>query len=177
MSARFPASFLLCGMLATLLGAAACAQRAEGNMLAKPAAKPRARLASGKILSLEVRRTPEERALGLMFQKNLSEEEGMLFVFPEDGLHAFWMKNMRFSIDILWLDARGVVVHAEESVPPCPDAGAGGRPSADEPEPCPSYAPLREARHVLEIPAGAAARNALRVGSHIALENLSGTPS
>ncbi|UCF79942.1 MAG: DUF192 domain-containing protein [Acidobacteriota bacterium] len=168
MSARFPASLVLCCLLATLLGASNCAQRAERNALAKPAAKPLARLASGKILSLEVRRTPDERALGLMFRENLSEEEGMLFVFPEDGLHAFWMKNMRFSIDILWLDARGVVVHAEESVPPCPDAGAG---------PCPSYAPPREARYVLEIPAGAAARNALRVGSHIALENLSGTPS
>jgi uncharacterized membrane protein (UPF0127 family) len=168
MNARLPASFLLCGVLATLLGAAACAQRADRNALAKPAAKPRARLASGKILSLEVRRTPDERALGLMFRKNFSEEEGMLFVFPEDGLHAFWMKNMRISIDILWLDARGVVVHAEERVPPCPDASVG---------PCPSYVPLQEARYVLEIPAGAAARNALRVGSHIALENLSGTPS
>jgi uncharacterized membrane protein (UPF0127 family) len=61
------------------------------------------------------------------------------------------MKNMRFSIDILWLDRDKRIVHLEPRVPPC---------AAD---PCPSYVPDRPASFVLELQSGAAAQHGLKL--------------
>ncbi len=98
----------------------------------------------GTIVMVEVADGPEERARGLMFREGLGEGEGMLFVFERDGLHPFWMKNMRFPIDIVWLDSDGRVIHLETDVPPCPGP------------PCPLYTPRVSARYVLEVGANSA---------------------
>src|SRR3989338_5701660 len=47
--------------------------------------------------------TPESRERGLSGRDGLASDEGMLFVFQNDGYHTFWMKDMLFSIDIIWL--------------------------------------------------------------------------
>jgi uncharacterized membrane protein (UPF0127 family) len=99
---------------------------------------------NGEVLTAELALTEEDRARGLMFRKDLNEDQGMLFVFEEEGRHAFWMKNMTFSIDILWLDRQKRIVHIEHRVPPCQN------------EPCPSYPPDYPALYVLELRAGAA---------------------
>ena len=44
------------------------------------------------------------RSKGLMFRKSLPENEGMLFVFDREGYHRFWMMNMSFPIDIIWIN-------------------------------------------------------------------------
>ena len=77
-----------------------------------------------------------------MFRTGLEPDQGMLFVFEEEGFHSFWMKNMEIPIDILWLDAGKRIVHIEERVPPCPE------------DPCPSYRPPIPALYVLELKAG-----------------------
>lgn len=81
----------------------------------------------GTAVAIELATKPEEKSRGLMFRESLEEGRGMLFIFEREGYHAFWMKNVRFPIDILWLDESFTVVHIAASVPPC---------SA---EPCPSY--------------------------------------
>src|SRR3989338_1806519 len=73
-------------------------------------------------------------------RSGLAEGEGMLFVFPQDGKYGFWMKDMRFSIDILWLNASGMVVYMAQNVSP------DSFPKSFE-----SDVP---ARYVLELPAG-----------------------
>ncbi len=93
----------------------------------------------------------EDRARGLMFREEIHENQGMLFLFEEEGIHSFWMKNMRFPIDILWLDRDKRIVHIEARVPPCPR------------DPCPSYAPPAAAAFVLELKSGCAERHRLRV--------------
>ena len=60
--------------------------------------------------------TPETRERGLMFRKGLGAGHGMLFVFDKTGEYAFWMKNMTFSIDILWLADDGEVVRIGQDV-------------------------------------------------------------
>jgi uncharacterized membrane protein (UPF0127 family) len=60
------------------------------------------------------------------------------------------MKNMKFAIDILWLDENKKIVHVSSNVPPCVT------------DPCPVYNPGMPARYVLEIPAGDAKRYALK---------------
>ena len=73
---------------------------------------PRPLFMKGRILvCASVADTPEARQQGLSGRAGLGESEGMLFVFPKDGEYAFWMKDMRFSIDILWLSGNGTIVY------------------------------------------------------------------
>lgn len=105
---------------------------------------------AGEVIAVDVADDPAERERGLSGRAGLSANEGMLFVFPEDGQHGFWMKDMRFAIDILWLAADGTIVHLEESVAP---------------ESYPRvFTPSAAARMVLELPAGWAAGHGVRVG-------------
>ena len=102
----------------------------------------------GSKVIAELAVSDEERQLGLMYRPKINDDQGMLFVFEEEGRHAFWMRNMRFSIDILWLDKDRRIVHIERRVPPCAQ------------EPCPSYPSPLPAQYVLEIRSGGAeARN------------------
>ncbi|MEK7494433.1 MAG: DUF192 domain-containing protein [Patescibacteria group bacterium] len=67
-----------------------------------------------QVFQLERADTDEERALGLGYRDSLCDTCGMLFQFPEPGMYPFWMKGMRFPLDIIWLDGNRVVfiVHA-----------------------------------------------------------------
>ena len=97
-----------------------------------------------------VAQTPEERQKGLSGREGLGANEGMLFVFPTDGLWGFWMKDMRFSIDILWLSADGTIIYIAPNVSP------DTYPQTFEP-PAP-------ARYVLELPAGYVAYHDVNIG-------------
>src|SRR3989344_3005166 len=59
---------------------------------------------NGKCISIEYAITPEERAGGLMYREVLPENAGMLFVFPEETKQGFWMKNVKFPLDFVWID-------------------------------------------------------------------------
>lgn len=95
--------------------------------------------------------TPAKRTRGLSGTDGLAEGEGMLFIFPEDGLYGFWMKDMRFAIDIIWLDSAWEVVDVAESVSP------DSYPA--------SFSPSKPARYVLEVPAGFAKSHNIALGS------------
>jgi uncharacterized protein len=115
-------------------------------------------LPSGKVLSVELMLTGEDRARGLMGRPSLPSDHGLLFVFEAPGSYPFWMKNCRFPIDIVWMDEEGRVVYVAASVPPC------------RRDPCPTYqpgGPSRPARFVLEIGAGQAEREGVRRGSKL----------
>lgn len=62
--------------------------------------------------------TPELLMRGLSGSDPLAKNEGMLFVFDHDGGHSIWMKEMRFSLDIIWISRFGSVVHIERNVHP-----------------------------------------------------------
>lgn len=90
---------------------------------------------------------------GLSGRSSLAEGSGMLFVFGREDTWAFWMKDMRFSIDIIWAASNGEIVHIERSV---------------SPETYPkSFAPPVPARYVLEVPAGFSERHALQRGMRL----------
>jgi len=111
---------------------------------------------NGFAVTAELAITDEEREQGLMFREKLNADQGMLFIFEEEGIHSFWMKNMRFPIDILWLDIQKKIIHLEPNVPPC---------SSD---PCPSYAPGASAMYVLELQSGCAEKQGLRLYNQLA---------
>lgn len=112
-------------------------------------------LPDGEELVVELAVTPPQRSRGLMFRDELPAGQGMLLVFPDTGFRSIWMKNVRFPLDLLWLDSAGRVVHVEQKVPPCPE------------EPCPDYHSLQKAASVLELNAGAVEKWGIEPGDRL----------
>ena len=140
-------------MLAAACGAA---PKASVPSAATPApAGPRVVLPSGATYALEVVRTPEEQAQGLMFRESLAERTGMLFPFSDKAVHRFWMKNTMIPLDMIWMDTQGKVLFVSPQTPPC---------VAD---PCASYGPDLPAASVLEIAGGMAKKEKVEVASVI----------
>lgn len=69
-------------------------------------------------LRVEIANTDEERMQGLSGRNNLDNVNGMLFVFPESDYHAIWMKDMKFAIDIIWIDEDLTVINITKNVTP-----------------------------------------------------------
>lgn len=60
----------------------------------------------------------ETRVRGLGGFSSIRENQGMLFVFDDIGKHGFWMKDMNFPIDIMWMDEYYKIIYIEENVKP-----------------------------------------------------------
>jgi len=97
-------------------------------------------------LEVQIADSEPRRVRGLMFQDQLPPDQGMIFVFNEPGLYSLWMLNMQFSLDMIWFDQNGNVVHIEKDVPPCK--------TALEITTCQSVVPNDEATYVLEVTSG-----------------------
>lgn len=106
----------------------------------------------------EAAQTPEQRGRGLMFRDSLEEKAAMLFVFDATGPHGIWMKNMKISLDILWLDSEKRIVDLKENIPACAQ------------DPCTVYEPARPAAYVLELRAGAVSKTGLKAGDMMVLK-------
>jgi uncharacterized membrane protein (UPF0127 family) len=81
--------------------------------------------------------TYEQILLGLSNKSSIKENEGMLFVLNPFSRRGFWMKDMKFPIDIIWLNENKEIVHIRKSLEPCETN-------------CPVYNPDRESKYVLE---------------------------
>lgn len=57
-----------------------------------------------KKINVELAETQEQHAQGLMFRKNLKNNEGMLFIFDDEQIREFWMKNTLINLDIGYFD-------------------------------------------------------------------------
>jgi len=103
-------------------------------------------------LSLRVRvaRTPAEQLASLNGIKSIRSDEGMVFVFKEDGIYSISTTDMLFPVDLMWIDKNGIIVDAQASVAP------GLR------DPIP---PRSEARYVLMVNASLMDRNDIFVQS------------
>lgn len=67
---------------------------------------------------VDVADNPSERQLGLSGRDNLPATEGLLFVFPESDYHGIWMKDMRFPIDVIWIDEHFKVIDITRNLKP-----------------------------------------------------------
>lgn len=113
---------------------------------------------NGDRVRIEVVDTPEARVRGLSGRAELEEGTGMLFVFPKPDRYVFWMPNMHFAIDIVWLDATMQVVHVKERATP-----------ESYPE---KFDPGVFASYVLEVPAGYVAQHGVVVGTRAEVHDL-----
>lgn len=101
---------------------------------------------------VELARTPEERSQGLMFREGLASDQGMLFIFEQEGEYPFWMKNTLIPLDIIWLNKEKVIVFIKENVQPC------------QGEFCPLIDPYQNAKYALEVKEGVAEKINLKIG-------------
>ncbi|WP_101926399.1 MULTISPECIES: DUF192 domain-containing protein [Luteimonas] len=141
---------LLCLLLPLLLPA--CASNAPSVELA------------GQRYVVEIANTDETRARGLMFRDRLDDGHGMLFIHDAEAPLAYWMKNTRIALDILYFDEALRLVSQQRDVPPC----SGG-------DRCPVYPSRAPARYVLELNAGEARRIDLQDGALLELSNIPAT--
>lgn len=105
-----------------------------------------------KCIVIERALTPEEQARGLMFRTGIAEDEGMLFIFRDAGQRFFWMKNVPFPIDIIWLD-EGKKVTGITRAEPC---------VAD---PCRTYPSHGKVKYVVEVASGFSEKNGVIAGT------------
>jgi len=112
--------------------------------------------------NVEIADDNSERARGLMYRDQMAADAGMLFLFDRQEPQAFWMKNTRIPLDILYFDNGWILVGWSLNTPPC---SLGDR--------CPSYPSQAPARYVLELNAGTAERIGVKLGDKLSVEGLS----
>ncbi len=121
----------------------------------QPLTPRRACFESDACFEVEVVSSPSAHAKGLMDRKALNPTAGMWFVFENEAPRSFWMKNMHFSLDIVWINKEKKIIGISESVAPC------------APDLCASIASPGPVQYVLEIPAGAARRSKAQIGQTV----------
>ena len=110
----------------------------------------------GQRYEVEIADNDASRAQGLMFRDKMADGHGMLFIHDYEEPQAYWMKNTRIPLEILYFDTGRKLVTQQRDVPPCSAGDA-----------CPIYPSNAPARYVLELNAGQAAKLKLQDGSEI----------
>jgi len=166
----------LAGALCLALAAAATAGCGDATPAVSPGMPPerpaevsapettlrRARVRVGmQVIRAEVADTFEARARGLSGRRQLPEGHGMLFVYARAARHGFWMPDMHFDLDIVWI-RDGRIVDVTADIPHEPPADGE----------LPVYRPDEPASLVLEVPAGTAARHGWAPGHEVEVERL-----
>ena len=106
---------------------------------------------------VEVADTPTKRELGLQYRRDLAPDRGMIFLFPTETEHAFWMKNTPIPLDMIFIDhERKIVGIIEQTVPFSLDTRSVGVPS----------------QFVLEINGGLAKRQGIQTGDRVRFDGI-----
>lgn len=111
---------------------------------------------AGQRFHVEIADNDNERSRGLMFRDSMDADRGMLFIHDKQMPLAYWMKNTKLPLDILYFDNERKLVSQQRDVPPC---SLGNR--------CPPYPSQGPARYVLELNAGQAAKLGLEEGAEL----------
>lgn len=110
----------------------------------------------GERFTVEIARTLQEQARGLMFREHLPAGRGMLFVYERAFPQRFWMKNTRIALDIMFFDGQRRLINVH-TARPC------------RADPCPTYPSAAPARYVLELNAGKAEALGIKPGAELTL--------
>ena len=112
-----------------------------------------------QVLIADISATPEQRTAGLSLRDALAQNEAMLFVFDNEAAHRFWMKDMKFPIDIIWINSDKTVVDIEHTLQPC-SLGVL----------CSTYEPDDDSLYVLETVGGFAQKYGIIEGTPVEFE-------
>jgi uncharacterized membrane protein (UPF0127 family) len=113
---------------------------------------PHVKLTAGMhIIDAQVASTPDERMTGLMFRKEMPQQEGMLFVFEYPSQQCFWMKNTLLPLSVAFVHDDGTIANIEEMQPQTLDSHCSAQP----------------VRYVLEMNKGWFARKGIKAGTRL----------
>ena len=101
---------------------------------------------SRRTFRVEIVISPEAIKQGLSGRPKLDDGAGMLFIFPAISRQSMWMIDMKFPLDIVWLDETFTVVHITYGCAPCPNAAN-----------CPTFSSVKRVKYAIEMTATAAA--------------------
>jgi len=123
-----------------------------------PQLQPHATVRIGDgVFKTRVANTEETRVQGLSGTSKLGEDRALLLVFDSEGEWPIWMKDMKYPIDIVWLNKDKKVVHIVKNAPP-------------ESYPYEKFTPKRSAKYVLELPAGTVDEKSIIIDSQAAFD-------
>ena len=126
-----------------------------------PSYTPPPQITIGKqTFTLDIADTDEKRSQGLSGRGKLEETQGMLFLFPQKDMYAFWMKDMLFPLDLIWID-EDTVVDISENVP-IPFTATY----------LPRYQPKAPVNRVLEVNSGLTKKYGIIPGMKVAFSGL-----
>lgn len=114
----------------------------------------------GATFTAEIASTSLEQTRGLSFRPSLGANDGMLFVFATGSVQSFWMKDMNFPLDMIWISGTTVVGFAQNVPAPAP-----GTPLWN----LPVYVSPGDTDKVLEVNAGTVAKYNIRVGDAVTI--------
>ena len=100
-----------------------------------------------------------KRMIGLMYMEELPQDKCMLFKFSNESALGIWMKNMRFPIDVIWLDSGMKIVTITEALPPCHKIL------------CKTYYPTTDAMYIIELNSGFVKSNGITNLTKVAYPN------
>jgi len=112
-----------------------------------------------QVISLEIARTPRQQAIGLMHREDLPSNHGMLFTIDPPRQVHFWMRNVQFPLDMLFL-RDGEVQAIAHNVPPCTTST------------CPTYGPDNLVDQVIELKGGQAEALGISIGDTMSIRYL-----
>jgi uncharacterized membrane protein (UPF0127 family) len=104
----------------------------------------------GKRYSLSIAATPQMQQRGLGEQQSLPQNQGMLFIFDQPATQCFWMKDMRFPLDMIWVSTARRVEHIKANVSPRTYPN--------------TFCPAVQAKYVIELNAGQAKLSGMHTG-------------
>ncbi len=114
-------------------------------------------------VTAEIAKTQAEQEKGLMGRKTLPE--GMLFVFEKEDKYSFWMKDVSFELEAIWIGKNMTVVDLRTM-----------RICGSDPTGCPPYTPAEPALYVLEVPSGFVRSKGVHIGSTVKITGLAQPP-
>jgi uncharacterized protein len=109
-------------------------------------------------IDIQIANNDFDRELGLMFRKQMDENKGMLFIFPEEARQSFWMRNTLISLDMIFINALNRIVTIHKNTQTLSDQ---------------SYPSTAPAKYVLEVNAGYCAKHDIKEGDKINFIELS----
>ena len=126
---------------------------------AEPPQEPLLLTVDGASFDVELALDNEQASLGLSYRESLPPGTGLLFVYPEERMRSFWMFEMKFPLDMLWIDGDCNVADISENVP-IPEPGM-------KDSDLPVYSPRVPVRHVFEINAGESRQYGIDIGDKV----------
>ena len=111
---------------------------------------------NGHVFSLYLAKTSQEQEIGLSKFDKIDDSQGMLFIFPRQITYSFWMKDMKFPIDIIFING-DKIVDIFQNVPVSTNGAI------------PTYTPREKADKVLEINSGLTKEYGIKIGDKVSL--------